>query len=156
GRAAPRSARAPRALARGRRSRGLVGRVPRSSRDAVYALGPARHSGVRMPTRRTGYGDGRRPSLLEPHLLHAPPAVDRLVRHEVLHLRPGGVVVEAPGERGADGGLLELSLDRLDEGQAPGRVQLLRLLGDHPRDLLVAIPGVVARRPASVVLEEVR
>src|SRR3989454_6904494 len=94
-------------------------------------------------------------SLVEPHLLHAAPAVYGLVRNQVLHIRPDRVVVQPPPQPGADRSLLELSLDYLNQREALGWVQLLRLVIDQSRDLLVAVAGIVARRPAAVVLVKV-
>src|SRR5438093_8178100 len=84
-------------------------------------------------------------SLVEPHLLHAAPTVDGLVRNQVLHMRPDSVVVKPPAQHGADRRLLELSLDRVNQREALGRLQFLRLLIDQSRDLLVAVAGIVAR-----------
>src|SRR3989454_2044807 len=88
-------------------------------------------------------------SLVEPHLLHAAPAVYGLVRNQVLHIRPDRVVVQPPPQHGADRSLLELSLDYLNQREALGWVQLLRLLIDQPRDLLVAVTGIVADRKST-------
>src|SRR5207247_357070 len=93
-------------------------------------------------------------SLVEPHLLHAAPAVYGLVRNQVLHIRPDRVVVQPPPQHGADRSLLALSLDYLNQREALGWVQLLRLPIDQPRDLRVAATGILARRPADLVLVE--
>src|SRR6267143_7334153 len=78
-------------------------------------------------------------SLVEPHLLHAAPAVNGLVGNQVLHVWPHRVVVKPPAQHRADRSLLELSLDNLNQREALGWVQLLRLLIDQSRDLLVAV-----------------
>src|SRR5215831_7380257 len=66
----------------------------------------------------------------------------------------GEILLPPAQHRTRDVGL-ELLLDLPDEGEAPVPVQLLRLLVDQPVHLLVAIVGVVSRRPALVVLVEV-
>src|SRR5712692_8389413 len=130
-----------------------LARDPCTSTTSVAraALGPVRpHSRVLRPR-----STDARPLLVEPHLLHAAPTVDGLVRNQVLHIRPHSVVVEPPAQHRADRSLLELSLDHLNQREALGWVQLLRLLIHQPRDRLVAVTGIVARRPAAVVFVEV-
>src|SRR5437016_11274717 len=56
--------------------------------------------------------------LVEPHLLHAAPTVDRMVRDEVLHVRPRREVVESPDEHRPHGRLFQFPLDLLH--QPPG------------------------------------
>ena len=63
--------------------------------------------------------------LVEPHVLQAPPAVDGVMRHEVLHVRPRREVVEAPAEYRAHGGRLEPALDLLHQRQPLRGVELL-------------------------------
>src|SRR5260370_1536731 len=102
--------------------------------------------------------DGRRihsGSLVEPHLLHAVVAVQRLVWDEVLDEGPGDDVPGAPAEDGTGAVELELSVDLIDKLQPPGRVEHLGLLVDEPVDLLRAVVGVVPGGAALVVLVEV-
>src|SRR3989442_15229512 len=56
--------------------------------------------------------------LVEPHLLHAAPTVDRMVRDEVLHVRPRREVVESPDEARPHGRLFQFSLDLLHQRHA--------------------------------------
>ena len=49
---------------------------------------------------------------------------------------------------------LELPVDLVDQGQALGPVERLRLLDHEPVDLLRAVAGEVPLRPAAIVLEE--
>src|SRR5712691_421210 len=93
---------------------------------------------------------------VQPDVLHAAPIIGRVVRDQVLHVGPLREVVEPPAHRRTGGVLLELLLDPPDQREPLLRIQLLRLLLDHPHDLLVAVVGVVPRRPAPVVLREVR
>src|SRR5256712_9164206 len=58
------------------------------------------------------------PILVEPHLLHAAPTVDRMVRDEVLHVRPRREVVESPDDHRRHGRLFQFPLDLLH--QPPG------------------------------------
>src|SRR5262245_39273418 len=68
--------------------------------------------------------------LIQPHLLQSREVIDRLMRNEVLHVRPDREVVEPPVEQRPRRIRLELLLDRLHLGQSLLRVQLLRLLVD--------------------------
>src|SRR5881296_3116028 len=95
------------------------------------------------------------PLLVDPHFLHAAPAIDGLVRNQVFHIWPDRVVIQPPAQHRADRRLLELSLDRVNQREALSGVQLQRLPIDQARDLLVAVTGIVPRRPAAVVLVEV-
>src|SRR5215475_11457493 len=63
--------------------------------------------------------------LVDPDLLHAAPAVERVMRHEVLHVRPGREVIEPPPPGGPASRLLQLFLDGVHEGPPPGRIELL-------------------------------
>src|SRR5690349_1380955 len=90
--------------------------------------------------------------LVQPHFLHAPVVVEVVVGDQVLHLRPVGVVVDAPVERGPGALGLQLLLDVDHDGRALLGVDLGRLLVEHRRDLLVAVKGVVTRRVAREVL----
>src|SRR5207237_1766012 len=82
--------------------------------------------------------------LVEPHLLHAAPTVDRMVRDEVLHVRPRREVVESPDEHRPHGRLFQSPLDLVHQRHAFLRIQLLGLLVDEPRDRLVAEAGIVS------------
>src|ERR1041385_949092 len=100
-------------------------------------------------------GAGRR-LLVQPHFLHPPVVVEVVVRDQVLHLRPVGVIVDAPVQRGPRTLPLQLLLDLQHLGQPLLGIDLGRLLVEHGRDLLVAVEGVVARRAAREVLVVVR
>src|SRR5499427_10613522 len=120
------------------RSRERV-RVLRRSKASVHPISqPASHLAV------------------EPYFLHAPEAVERVVRDEVLDARPLREVVDPPGHGGPRSRVHELALDLLHESQALLRVELLRLLLDQRGYGLVAVARVVAERGAEVVLEEDR
>src|SRR5262249_54235373 len=109
------------------------------------------------PSRCRGEYESSRQNLrlpVAPDVLHSAPAVQGVMRDEVLHGGAVREIVEPPGDRGTDGRFLELLLNLLDERQTFRRVELLRLLLDQQRDLLVAVPRVVGHRPAAVVLEE--
>jgi hypothetical protein len=67
----------------------------------------------------------RAPLLVDPHLLRATPTVDRMMRDEVLHVRPHREVVESPDEPRPHGSLFKLHLDLLDQRQALLRIQLV-------------------------------
>src|SRR5262249_39560421 len=95
------------------------------------------------------------PLLVQPDLLHSPVVVERVVRDQVLHVRPLRETRLAPAHhRPRDVGL-ELSLDLPDELEPLAPVELLRLRIDQAVDPLVAVVSVIARRAALVVLEEV-
>src|SRR5689334_15519651 len=93
--------------------------------------------------------------LVAPHLLHPAPVIDRVVRDEVLHMRPHREVVESPEQDGTDGGLFQLPLDVLHQRHPLLRIQLLGLLVEEPRHLLAAEAGIVPGRPAAEVLVEI-
>src|SRR5215468_4746080 len=94
--------------------------------------------------------------LVAPDVLQATPAVEGMMREEILHVRPHREVVEAPLEHGTARRPLESQLDVADEYQALGLVQLLGLLLDELRDGLVAVARVVPGGAACIVLVEVR
>src|SRR4030095_12746272 len=94
--------------------------------------------------------------LVAPHVLEAGEVVDVVVRDQPLHVRPVREVVEALGQDGPGRVLLEPLLDRDDLLQSLLRIQLLRLAVEHLHDFLVAVLAVVSRRPAGVILVEVR
>src|SRR5438094_8614462 len=109
----------------------------------------------RLPRRCSAGGRAivKGPALLvEPHLLYAAPTVDRMVRDEVLHVRPRREVVESPDEHRPHGRLFQFPLDLLHQRPALLRIQLLGLLVDEPRDWPVAETGIVSWRPAAKVL----
>src|SRR5437879_13492951 len=90
--------------------------------------------------------------LVEPHLLHAAPTVDRMVRDQVLHVRPRREVVESPDERRAHGCRFELPVDLLHQRYALLRIRLLGLLVDEPRVRVLTGAGRASRRPRSPVI----
>src|SRR3984893_12188918 len=124
---------------------------PGYASSVTSGSGSERRAGER-PTASSGG-----PALLvAPHLLHPAPAVDRMVRDEVLHVRPHREVVESPEQDGADGGLFQLPLDVLHQRHPLLRIQLLGLLVEEPRHLLAAEAAIVPGRPAAEVLVEIR
>src|SRR6266496_817662 len=78
--------------------------------------------------------------LVQPDLLHPAVVVDVVVRDQVLHVRPLGVVVEAPAHHRPGRVDLELLLDLRHQREPLLRVELLRLLVDLLHELLVAVP----------------
>src|SRR6516165_5207099 len=97
----------------------------------------------------------RRSSPVEPEVFEARPVIDA-VDHvgEALYLRlPAGrnAAVEDDRPRVV---VDQLSLDLPDQPLAHARIGLLGLLLDQSIDLTVAIAGVVALRPAHVILVE--
>src|SRR5438034_9543857 len=112
----------------------------------------------RLPRRCSAGGRAvvKAPALLvEPHLLYAATTVARMVRAEVLHVRPRREVVESADEHRPHGRLFQFPLDLLHQRPALLRIQLLGLLVDEPRDWLVAEAGIVSWRPAAKVLVEI-
>src|SRR5215470_13175857 len=75
-------------------------------------------------------------SLVEPHLLHAAPVVERVVGHEVLDVRPLSEIFDAPAQHWSRDICLELLLDVPYQLEPPGRVQLGGLAVDHLIHLL--------------------
>src|SRR5262249_56547161 len=109
---------------------------------------------ARDPTGPPGrFFSARAGLLVAPDVLEAPPAVERMMGDEALHVGPHGEVVEAPFQHGTARRLLELELDLAHEGETLRLVQLLRLLLDELGDGLVAVVRVVPRRAAGVGLE---
>src|SRR5207244_8393266 len=101
-----------------------------------------------MTSRWTTYVFTRSPSrsglLVAPHFLHPAEVVDRLVRDQVLHVRPDGEVVELPVQDRSRGVGFELLLNRGVEGEPLLRIELLRLRVEHLHDFLVAVLTVIA------------
>src|SRR5262249_36333313 len=102
-------------------------------RISAAAAPPARSPSATVATRRSA-SRGSRPTagcagrgalLVEPDLLHPAVGVEVVVRHEVPHVRPLRVIVEAPTHHGPRRLLLELPENLLDEGEALLRIQLL-------------------------------
>src|SRR5512137_420093 len=117
------------ALVTARMKRGI------SRADPVRARGPSQTGALR---RRAAIGPrahllrgradalaGVNPLAVEPHVLHAPEAVQRVMRHQVLHVGPVGEVVDTPGHRRAGSRLDELLLDRVHERDPLPEIQFL-------------------------------
>src|SRR5688500_10440542 len=77
--------------------------------------------------------------LVEPDIHQPAAVVDDLVRNEVLDVALVGEAVHAPAHGGPRRVLLQLRLDLRHEGHALFGIELLRLLLDHLRHLLVAV-----------------
>src|SRR5688500_18568423 len=95
--------------------------------------------------------------LVQPDVLTPTHVVDGILVHRpALDVRPVHPVLLAPAEDGTRPVRLQLVVDLVDQRQALGAVERLRLLDHEPVDLLRAVPREVALRAAAVVLEELR
>src|SRR5580765_6937333 len=94
-----------------------------------------------------------RPLLVEPDVLTARHVVDRvLVQDPPLDVWPHRPVLLAPAEDRPRGVRLEPPVDLVDQGEALGSVEGLRLLDHEPVDLLRAVAREVPLRSAAIVL----
>src|SRR5262245_25933555 len=134
-----------------RRSAKITSDIPRSVNSAmttrrrryVFIERSAASCGGGSTLPRVRSAPPKRQLLVQPHLLQAREVVDRLVRDEVLDVRPDREVVEPPVQERPRRIRFELLLDRLHLGQPFLRIQLLGLLVDLGHHLLVAVEAVV-------------